>query len=115
MEELTTICIQESVLSATLPVWSQFSINGFKRETNLRKLNSSASSATYDPTNDTLRLSRNADEVEAFVRSLKIVIPETTLIKEYIGGKEVDGLLENLKAAEIDGDEEINDDPCMNC
>ncbi|TXG62316.1 hypothetical protein EZV62_013679 [Acer yangbiense] len=48
---------------------------------------------------------RNANEVEAFVRSLKTVIPETTLIKEYIGRKEVDGHLENLKAAEIDGDE----------
>ncbi|KAI9185818.1 hypothetical protein LWI28_011010 [Acer negundo] len=59
-----------------------------------------------------VRNNRNDDEVEAFVRLSKTVIPETTLIKEYIGGKDVDGLLENLKAAEIDGDEEIKDDPC---
>ncbi|KAK1581659.1 hypothetical protein Q3G72_007804 [Acer saccharum] len=59
-----------------------------------------------------VRNNRNADEVEAFLRSSKTVIPETTLIKEYIGGKDVDGLLENLKAAEIDGDEETKDDPC---
>ncbi|KAK1581376.1 hypothetical protein Q3G72_005525 [Acer saccharum] len=61
-----------------IPVWSRFSINGFKRATNLRNLNSSASFATYDPTKDTLRLFscnligrvRGLESAESFFNSL---------------------------------------------
>ncbi|KDP27040.1 hypothetical protein JCGZ_20975 [Jatropha curcas] len=54
----------------------------------------------------------DVEEVEAFVSSLETVVQKNremyrTLIKAYIrGGKEVDGLLESMKADKIDIDEE---------
>lgn len=57
--------------------------------------------------------SQDIEEVEAFVSSLKTVVPTDremyhALIKAYIRcGKEVDGLLESMKADKIDMDEEM--------